>query len=618
MSITINLSEKQKSIVYADDRPLYVKASAGSGKTRVLTERIRHLLKTKKVKILALTFTNQAAEEIKERLREVPELQNHLFIGTFHGFCQYVLENHGNLIGLSKTTHIFEEESDRVELIEQAIQQTSFYENYTRKSKKAQKEFCTQFLQFIAKVKRELIPEQEFLNKPIDENLFIVYQTYKDILTSQNAVDFDDLLLYTYNLFISFPKIASLYRRAYQYICVDEAQDLNHAQYQLLLALTGNEHKNIMLVADPNQSIYAFNGSSADYAEINFCQDYNPKIIELTENYRSSKAVLKAANQIIPNSANVNQAVIEGLFEIRPLKDTQEEAKWIINKINELIESQKHDDIEGEITYEKIAVLARNKYVFHFLETELRKNNIPFHYKMTPGSIKFESESIKIFDMALRVKLNPKDLLHLQNLLVLLKKPSGSVIFNQKDDLHNLSSKLDLEVHKQILETVVGLKDDGSNLKIFLEKLQSFLQNSSIVEDSEKEMIFNDIEEIVKHWHNYAKKTDHKTLHQFKNAMALGQTHPLTQHQGITLSTVHTTKGQEFDIVILMGMDDETFPDYRAVQRGGAAMTQEKNNLYVAFTRAKRFLYVTWPQKRLMPWGDNKNRQRSRLINCFD
>ena len=100
--------------------------------------------------------------------------------------------------------------------------------------------------------------------------------------------------------------------------------------------------------------------------------------------------------------------------------------------------------------------------------------------------------------------------------------------------------------------------------------------------------------------------------------MALGQTHPLTQHQGITLSTVHTTKGQEFDIVILMGMDDETFPDYRAVQRGGAAMTQEKNNLYVAFTRAKRFLYVTWPQKRLMPWGDNKNRQRSRLINCFD
>jgi DNA helicase-2/ATP-dependent DNA helicase PcrA len=604
MSIAINLSEKQESIVYADDRPLYVKASAGSGKTRVLTERIRYLLKTKKVKILALTFTNQAAEEIKERLREVPELQNHLFIGTFHGFCQYVLENHGNLIGLPKTTHIFEEKSDRVKLIEQAIQQTSFYENYTRKSKKDKKDFCDQVLQFIAQVKRELISEdseEELLNKAIDENLFIVYQNYKDILTSQNAVDFDDLLLCTYNLFISFPKIASLYRRAYPYICVDEAQDLNNAQYQLLLALTGNEHKNIMLVADPNQSIYAFNGSSADYAEMNFRQDYTPNIIELTENYRSSKAVLKAANQIIPDSANVDHAVYEGLFEIHKFNDTQTEAKWIINKVNELIESQEHPDIEGEITYEKVAVLARNKYIFHSLETELRKNNIPFHYKMTLGSIKFESESIKIFDMALRVKLNPKDLLHWQNLLVLLKKPSISVIFNGKDDLHNLNSKLNSEVHKQILETVLGLKDDGSNLKIFLEKLQSFLQNSSSIQDSEKEMVFNDIEEILKHYHNYAKKTDNETLHQFKNAMALGQTHPLTQHQGITLSTVHTMKGQEFDIVILMGMDDETFPDYRAIKRGGAAMIQEKNNLYVAFTRAKRFLYVTWPQKRLMP-----------------
>ena len=139
-----------------------------------------------------------------------------------------------------------------------------------------------------------------------------------------------------------------------------------------------------------------------------------------------------------------------------------------------------------------------------------------------------------------------------------------------------------------------------------------------IENENDRFMIYNDIDELLKHWHNYAKKTDTKSLHQFKNAMALGQTHPLSQHTGITLSTVHTMKGQEFDIVFLIGMDDETFPDYRAVRSGGVEMSQEKNNLYVAFTRAKRFLFVSWPQKRMMPWGDYKARKISRFLKDFD
>ena len=143
--------------------------------------------------------------------------------------------------------------------------------------------------------------------------------------------------------------------------------------------------------------------------------------------------------------------------------------------------------------------------------------------------------------------------------------------------------------------------------------MESLRDNLNIEDENEKSMIFNDINELLRHWHNYARKTDNKSLQQFKNS----QTHPLTQHSGITLSTVHTMKGQEFDIVFIMGMDDETFPDYRAVRSGGIEMTQEKNNLYVAFTRAKRFLYVTWPQKRMMPWGDYKTRRISRFL-MFD
>ena len=170
-------------------------------------------------------------------------------------------------------------------------------------------------------------------------------------------------------------------------------------------------------------------------------------------------------------------------------------------------------------------------------------------------------------------------------------------------------------LYKSILNLILNLKDDGSNIKKCFEE---FKENINVNDDNEKNMIFKDIEEFLKHWHNYDKKNKNRSLHQFNNAMALGETHPLTQHRGVTLSTIHTMKGQEFDIVFLIGMDDGTFPDYRAIKKGGIEITQEKNNLYVAFTRAKRFLYVTWPQKRKMSWGDDKDRSMSRLLQVFE
>jgi DNA helicase-2/ATP-dependent DNA helicase PcrA len=153
---------------------------------------------------------------------------------------------------------------------------------------------------------------------------------------------------------------------------------------------------------------------------------------------------------------------------------------------------------------------------------------------------------------------------------------------------------------KVIIELVLSLADDSANFK---RQLESYKENVTLEDSDEKNMLFGDINELLIHWHNYAKTTDNTSLHQFKNAMALGQTHPLSQHSGVTLSTVHTMKGQEYDIVFIIGMDDGTFPDYRSVRSDGIELTQEKNNLYVAFTRSKRWLFVTWPEKRTMPWG---------------
>jgi ATP-dependent DNA helicase UvrD/PcrA len=610
MTTTIELSEKQEKIVYAEDGPIYVKASAGSGKTRVLTERVRHLLTKTNKKVLALTFTNKAGKEIKERLSNIPEIEGRVFVGTFHSFCQAMLENHSSLIGLANMPHIFEDDADRLELIGQAIKQNpSYASKYKNQDKKEQKDFRYRVLNFISEMKRELTADNELEDYADDEDIVLLYQNYQEILRSQNAIDFDDLLLLAYSLLVNYPKIAALYRRSFFAICIDEAQDLNNAQYQLLHALANDEFTNVMMVGDPNQSIFHFNGSSPNYMDKQFVSDFNPEIVELKENYRSSKAVLRAAQKIIPEAEYIAETVKEGIFEINGLGDEEAEAQWVVGKIKELIVLKTHDDIEGEIICEKIAVLARNKYIFNKLEEQLKEADLPSYYKMTQGAIQFESDLMKIFDLALRVRLNPQDSLHKGRLLSRLEIETA-----ENMNLGDIISQVSDELNKNLITLVTKLSDDGSNLKQILEE---FRDNLNGEDENEKYMIFNDINELLRHWHNYAKKTDSKSLHQFKNEMALGQTHPLTQHSGITLSTVHTMKGQEFDIVFVIGMDDETFPDYRAVRSGGIEMTQERNNLYVAFTRAKRFLYVTWPQKRMMPWGNTKTREISRFLKSM-
>lgn len=610
MGISVELSEKQQSIVLADDGPIYVKASAGSGKTRVLTERIRKLLASSNKKVLALTFTNKAGQEILERLSDIDEIAQRTFIGTFHGFCQSILENHGSLIGYEKMPQIFEDDSDRLELIEQAIEQIPTYSSsYKQKDKKEQKEYCWRALNFISEVKRKLINENDISEHTEDENIILLFATYQDILRSQNAIDFDDLLLRAYNLFLDVPSIAAIYRRSFTAICVDEAQDLNNAQYQFLRTLAGGEFNNIMMVGDPNQSIFHFNGSSPDYMDKDFVKDFSPAIISLTENYRSSISVLDAAKMIFPDAEYIEGTVKNGIFELLCANDENIEADWVVNKISKLVALKKHEDIEGEITYEKIAILARNRYLFKNVEEKLKNRNIPHYYKMTPGAVKFESKLMQIFDLAIRIVLNPKDVLHLQHLKKLIAIKGDDVTA-----LSELAIMTSNDNHRKVIDMVISITEDGSNLK---SELTKYRQNIVIEDENERNMLCNDIDELLIHWVNYAKKTDNKSLHQFKNAMALGQTHPMSQHNGVTLSTIHTVKGQEFDIVFIIGMDDETFPDYRAIRSGGVDLKQEKNNLYVAFTRSKRWLYVTWPKHRTMPWGDSKSRRISRFLTDF-
>ncbi len=202
----------------------------------------------------------------------------------------------------------------------------------------------------------------------------MLYLNYRSYLKSLNAIDFDDLLLEVYRLFNTYPNIASLYRRNFEFVCVDEAQDMNKAQYMVLISLIGNNNPNIMLVGDERQCIYGFIGSDSRYMAKQFVEDYKPRIFELKENFRSSKKVLEYANRIVPNSTDLKNIVITGICEENSFYNQEEEADYVVGKIKSLTNLRNHKDIEGEITYDKITILGRTKYVLQTVaDSRLRR-----------------------------------------------------------------------------------------------------------------------------------------------------------------------------------------------------------------------------------------------------
>lgn len=602
----IRLSPKQQSIVSLDQGAYLVIASAGSGKTRVLTERVKRLSDSVEGKILAITFTNKAAAEIKERLGASEKINKNVFAGTFHSFCQSILELRFKLLGYNKMPHIFEDDSDRLELIKQAIESIPFFQEiYDNLEPKKKNEYTYNALQFISTVKREVLSAEELAENSGNIEYQYLFETYEGILKSNNAIDFDDIIRLVYELLTNNEAVANLYRKSYSYICIDESQDLNKLQYCFLKALCGNIIKNVMMVGDSNQSIYGFNGSTPTFMQKDFVVDFQAEEMSLDENYRSSKSIIEASNVIMELEVEAINFVIDGIFEIQSLDTEHSEAEFVVDKIKALINLKSHDDIEGEINYNKILILARNKFVFKDIDKLLREEKIPYYFKSGNVGVKFSSISMKIFDLFFRIKINPLDKLHLIKLEKLLEVNN---VYNAIE-LENSKYPISLEIEKIVSDCAI----DNLHLKIVV--LEALLKKAITGED-EKKLALDELEDFSNQFIQYKKQNLRPSLNGFKSAIALGLTknNRNDRDNGICLSTVHAMKGQENEIVFLIGMDDGTFPDFRAVKKGGTELQQEKNNTYVAFTRAKRFLYVTYPKKRLMPWGDFKTRTISRFL----
>ena len=625
----MNLSPNQAQIVAAPlDKSIQVLASAGTGKTRVLTERVRHILEnTKKDGVIALTFTNKAAEEMSYRLADCEKAEDRIWIATVHSVAQRILEKYGHTIGLPSDLHIYDRDKDRMEVFIQSLRDEGVdideYLNITdsRELKNREKNLQS-YMDIFSKIKRELLTELDVVEE-YGNDTWKIFQDYKKSLINSGGIDFDDILVYAHKTLLNHDWVAKIYRSQFKHICVDEAQDLNKAQYEFVKALCGEVIKSVLMVGDPNQMIYGFNGSSKDYLCKHFVEEFSPQQFELKENYRSTKSVIRAANKIKPDSQTEIDYALEGKISISEFTTEEDESDYVSSKIQQLLNLKTHAEIEGEISLDKMVVIARNRFVFKKLEESLEKKKI--HYSLRKGERQLEPSTKfgKVLDYAIRLKLNPKDWVDGKKLCQVLNiaEPrcwNTESLPKLKDQVSSLNSEKS-ELFAKLLSAIAGLDVDSPKIPKFIKDFDNYLtslvKNHSDIPVEKSEEIKLSIEELKEFggaWTRFKLKGLGDTLVAFRNALALGQLSQSSVDSGLTLSTVHTMKGLEKDIVFLIGMCEGVFPDYRATTSN--KIDEERNNAFVAVTRAKRWLYISYPKQRMMPWGDPKFQRISRFV----
>lgn len=626
----IKLSPAQAQIVNSPiSQSIQVLASAGTGKTRVLTERVRYIIEnTKKDGVIALTFTNKAAEEMRARLTDCEQAEGRTWIATIHSVAQHILEKYGHTIGLPSELNIYDRDKDRMEVFIQSLREDGVdideYLNIAdnRELKNREKNLQS-YMDIFSKIKRELLTESDVAALYPKTDIWNIFEDYQASLINSGGIDFDDILLYAHRILLTHEWIADIYRSQYKHLCVDEAQDLNRVQYEFIKALCGEEIQSVLMVGDPNQMIYGFNGSSKDYLCTHFVGDFSPRLFELKENYRSTKAVIKAANKIKPDSQTETEYALEGKFVFTE-KDTEEdEALFVVNSIQSLLNMKVNDEIEDEISLDKMVVIARNRFVFNKLEASLKENNVPCFLRRGERQIEPSTMFGKVLDYALRLKVNPKDWVDGKKLCHLLDVKEPDVwdsnlltelinsVSARSDDQSLMIAKLLLTIHQMDNENPPIPKF----VKEFREYLTSQAQAAKNIPCEKTEDIKLSLEELAEFsdaWTRFKQKGLGDSLATFRNALALGQLSEDGQNNGLALSTVHTMKGLEKDIVFLIGMCEGVFPDYRAIT--DKEIDEERNNAYVAVTRARRWLYVSYPKQRRMPWGDLRFQRKSRFI----
>ncbi|MCM1052658.1 MAG: UvrD-helicase domain-containing protein [Ruminococcus sp.] len=609
------LNEQQIKAVKHIDGPCLVVAGAGSGKTKVLTTRIAYLLEQgiSDYNILAITFTNKAAKEMRERLNLlVPD--NHVFVGTFHSFGLKIIRENVKELGMDKNFTIIDSD-DVLSLIKRIMKSLNIDPKETSpyyvKSK-------------ISFIKNELLTEsdlEKFFNTPPEKQVIAIYKEYESVLRRNNSVDFDDLLALPVKLFRNNKDILDNYQEHYKYILIDEYQDTNEVQYKMS-KLISDKYKNIFVVGDSNQCIYGFRGSNFRNI-LNFEKDYkNAVVVALEHNYRSTKNILDAANSVIKNNKERKDMELysnlgEGL-KVKYLRsyDEKHEITLIADEIKRLVS-------EG-YKYSDIAIFYRTNAQSRNVEEVMLKNNFP--YKVFGSFYFYNRKEIKDLLCYLRLINNTNDDISLRRVINVPKRKIGN---KSIEDLAKLASDKNSSMFDAIedgkavefRELIRELQNDALNLSL-TELVDVVLEKSGLKKEIESEktleseLRIENLMEFKSITASFENRTGSVNLGDFLEEISLVA--DVSEHQDnddvITLMTLHSAKGLEFRVVFITGMEEGIFPHQNSFMNGDEGIEEERRLCYVGFTRAKERLYLTNAKRRML-YGKTNANPPSRFIS---
>ena len=613
-----NLNDKQKEAVLYINGPMLVLAGAGSGKTKVLTNRIANLIDNgiSPANILAITFTNKAAKEMKDRVFNLIGNDAYMIqISTFHSLGLKILKENYEKLGYDKNFVVIDSD-DALTVIKKIMKDMNLSPQYYNAKNIRNK---------ISSAKNELMDLQSFANLEYDKNVVKVYEKYLEKLKLNNSVDFDDLLILPIRLFREYPSVLESYQERYKYILIDEYQDTNECQY-IFSKMLAKKYKNIFVVGDNDQAIYAFRG--ANYKNIlNFEKDYpDCKTILLEENYRSTKTILNAANSVIKNNKlrkdkNLWSNNEEGeLIKYIRTDGEKEEADYVAKEIKKLIS-------EG-VNPVDIAVLYRTNAQSRVMEEACLKNNIP--YKIIGSFYFYNRKEIKDLICYLRLINNYKDDVSLLRVINVPKRKIGEKTIDNISNvaLENNSCLFDAINSGKELEfknLILDLKEKCENLSL-TEMVELVLDKSGMKQELENEKSLDseirleNLEEFKSITKNYEEEYGVISLDDFLNEISLVS--DMSEHQDgnnkVSLMTVHSVKGLEFDDVFVIGMEEGIFPHYNAINEGtNSAIEEERRLCYVAITRAKKKLWLLNAKKRML-FGNTQVNPPSRFMDEID
>jgi ATP-dependent DNA helicase UvrD/PcrA len=611
------LNTAQKDAVLTTEGPLLVIAGAGSGKTRVLTFRVAHLLAAHGVKpneILAITFTNKAAGEMRERIeRTVGPMVRAIWILTFHSACGRILRREAERLGYRSNFTIYDS-ADQIRLVKQCLEELE----------RDPKRFVPRGIHSqISNAKNQLVGPDDYAARVAsfyDQTVADVYGLYQRRLFGSNAVDFDDLLMLTVNVLDRFPEARTRWAKAFRYILVDEYQDTNHAQYTLLKQLAG-EHRNLMAVGDPDQSIYSFRG--ADIRNIlEFERDFpGTKIIPLEQNYRSTNTILRAANHVIRNNRERKEKnLFSELGEGEPVRvveveDEHAEARFVAAEIAALV--------EGGYSHSELAVVYRTNAQSRVLEDVLVRQGVA--YQVIGGPRFYERAEVKDAMAYLQAIDNPADAVSLMRIANRPRRGIGDTSISRLvtfADGHGISlwealgraddaglAAASLRAVKGFHTTMQSLTAQAGELGV-AETIERVLERSGYLESLEAERTIEargrieNLEELVGVAREYeeraAREGAEPSLSSFLQEISLYSDQDALRDPDsggqVTLMTLHNAKGLEFRAVFMLGMEENIFPHSRSIEEN--SLEEERRLCYVGMTRAKERLVLLHAARR--------------------